>query len=460
MHTSFNSSRLLAEIRESTNLAAPLASAQLAQATTGFVDTVMVGMLGSQSLAAGGLGAITFSALLIIGINVVSAVSPLVAEAYGSEKFYQVGRVANHGLWLALILSIPITVLIWNAAPLLRLLGQEEANVVLAESYLRAIVWGFPPALAFAALKSFVAGLSKPRSVMVIMVLSVVLNGAANYVLMFGKFGLPALGLAGAGWASTICYWSMFIALAVYILRQQSLNCYQVFWDLPYFNGSIFWNIVKIGWPIGVLAAFETGMFTITTFLAGHLGTTTLAAHQIAIQTATVTFMVPLGISQATTVRVGRFMGQRHITNAQLSGYVGIGLGALFMSVMALLMWMFPQFIVSIYLDIQNPENQSVVAIATSLLSVAAIFQIFDGIQVIAAGALRGLQDTHIPMMIGIVSYWVVGFSSSAVLGVGLKLGGVGLWYGLALGLAVAAIILTWRFHRLATPTGKAYRCC
>ncbi|HHP7245177.1 MAG TPA: MATE family efflux transporter [Elainellaceae cyanobacterium] len=455
MRASSPFSQLAHEIRESTGLAIPLASAQLSQAATGFVDTVMLGLLGSQALASGGLGAVTFSGLLIICTSIVSAVSPLIAEAHGAGQTSRVGRVANHGLWLAVFLSVPVMLLIWNAGPLLNLLGQQRENSVLAVTYLRAIVWGFLPALAFVALKSFVTALSKPRAVMVVMVCSVILNGIANYMLMFGKLGLPALGLAGTGWASTIVYWIMFLALAVYILRQRSLKGYRVFQDVFYFNASLFWEIVRIGWPIGVLAAFETGMFTITTFLAGQMGTTTLAAHQIALQTASVTFMVPLGISQAVTVRVGWLIGQKNPEGARLAGSVGIALGAIFMGIMAVLMWAFPNSIIAVYLDIQNPQNQPVMAIAAALLGVAAIFQIFDGIQVIAAGALRGLKDTRIPMVIGIISYWLVGFSSSFILGIVLGWGGVGLWFGLAFGLLVAATVLTWRFWGLITPAVK-----
>ncbi len=459
MHTFFTSPRFFAEVRASSFLAAPLASAQLAQAATGFVDTVMIGSLGSQALAAGGLGSITFGSLLIICTNIVAAVSPLVAEAYGAGKPHRVGQVTNHGLWLALFLSIPLTLLVWNAAPVLLLLGQQPDTVALARDYLHAIAWGFLPALGFVALKSFVAAVSQPRPVMVIMMGSVVLNGLMNYVLIFGKLGFPALGVAGAGWASMIAYWVMFLVLSMYALSQRSLRSYRVFHDLLSVNRVRLMEIVAIGWPIGVLAAFETGMFTVTTLLAGQLGSTTLAAHQIALQTATITFMVPLGISQATTIRVGQFMGQRNPTAAKLAGYVGIALGAVFMGAMALLMWLMPERIVSVYLDLNQPENRPVVAIASALLGVAAIFQIFDGIQVIAAGALRGLKDTRVPMVMGVISYWVVGFSSSFMLGMIVGWGGTGLWWGLALGLAVAATVLTWRFYRLLSLPAKVQGC-
>lgn len=450
---------IITEVKDCLLLAVPLAGAQLAQAGTAFIDTVMMGLLGSRILAAGGLGAATFSALLIIGTSVVSAVSPLAAEAHGAGKIEVAGRVARQGLWLSLAIALPVTLLIWNGGLLLHLFGQEEENVVLAETYLRAIAWGYLPGLAFAVLKNFVSALSQPRPVIVVMVCGTVFNAAANYVLMFGLLGLPALGLAGIGWASTLSLWGIFIALAVYIVSRPDFRAYGVFRDLHQFDNRVFWELLQIGWSIGVLAAVEVGLFTVTTFLVGQLGTITLAAHQIALQTASITFMVPLGFSFATTVRVGQLNGRGDPSGAQLAGYVGIGLGSLFMGIMAILFWTMPRLIISLYLDVQNPVNDSVVMLAESLLSVAAMFQIVDGIQIIAAGALRGLKDTRIPMLVGILAYWGIGFTSGYLLGLRLGFGGVGLWWGLAIGLTAAATILTWRFHYLISPSVRAQNC-
>ncbi len=453
MKHTLTKSAVLTEVKVSLLLAVPLAGAQLAQAATAFVDTVMMGLLGSRTLAAGGLGAALFSALLIIGTSVVSVVSPLAAEAHGAGKIEMAGRVTRQGLWLSLAIALPVTLLIWNGGLLLRLFGQEEENVLLAETYLRALAWGYLPALGFAVLKNFLSGLSQPRPVIVIMICGTVFNAAANYVLMFGKLGLPALGIAGIGWASAISLWGIFITLAVYTVKQPAFSAYGVFRALHQFDGRVFWELLQIGWSIGVLAAVETGLFTVTTFLMGQLGTVSLAAHQIALQTASITFMVPLGISFATTVRVGQLIGRKDPNGARLAGYVGIGLGSLFMGIMAVFFWTTPRLIISLYLDVQNPANDSVVRLAESLLSVAAMFQMVDAIQIIAAGALRGLKDTRIPMLVGIFAYWCIGLTSSYLLGLRLGYGGVGLWWGLAIGLSVAAIILTWRFHYLISPS-------
>jgi multidrug resistance protein, MATE family len=437
---------LAAEIRACLSLAVPLAGAQLAQAATTFVDTVMMGLLGSSTLAAGGLGAAVFHSLVLISTGIISAVSPLVATAYGANQSAVVGKVVRQGLWLAVGLAIPIALLIWFADSWLLRLGQEPSTVSMAQPYLRSIVWGVLPALGFALLRSFVTALSQPRPVILIMLAGTVFNIGANYVLMFGKLGFPVLGLAGIGWASTISLWGMFLALVFHILTQPRYRMYQVFRDLPRIERRIFLELMQVGLPIGVLSAVETGMFTITTFLMGQLGTAMLAAHQVAMQTAIITFMVPLGISLANTVRVGQRLGQQDATGARLAGKVGISIAALFMSVMGLLFWLFPEPIVSLYLDINNPANAEVVSLAKQFLKVAALFQLVDGIQVSAAGALRGLKDTRIPMLIGIIAYWGIGLTSGYLLGMQLQLGGVGLWFGLAIGLAIAAIILTWRF--------------
>jgi len=442
-------SRFKAEVTANLLLSLPLAGAQLAQAATGFIDTIMMGMLGSQFLAAGGLGTATFSALLIISTGIVSAISPLVAEAKGAGRLERVGQVTTQGLWLAVAMGIPTALLIWHMGSILRLVGQEEANVVLAETFLQAIAWGFVPALAFAVLKNVVAALAQPRPVLLIMLCGTLCNGLGNYILMFGKLGLPALGLAGIGWSSAISLWLMLVALVLYILRHPAFIPCRLLRHLHQVDRLIFLELLHIGLPIGILFAVEAGLFTVTTLLMGHLGTTTLAAHQIAIQTASITYMVPLGISVATTIRVGQLSGQGDHQSARQAGYVGIGLGGLFMTGMAALFWLAPQEIVSLYLDVHQPANQAVVHMAIALLGVATLFQIADGIQIIAAGALRGLKDTRIPMLIGIIAYWGIGLTTGYLFGFQLKWGGVGLWLGLAMGLVCAAIVLTWRFHDL-----------
>ncbi|MBF2025552.1 MAG: MATE family efflux transporter [Oscillatoriales cyanobacterium C42_A2020_001] len=444
-------SRVTAEIRECLYLAIPLAAAQLAQSATGFVDTVMMGLLGSQSLAAGGLGTTAFTFLLLIATGVISAVSPLAAEAFGAENPERVAKVVRQGLWLAIVLAIPLTVLVWNANPLLTVIGQKPETIALTQQYLGAIAWGYFPALGFVALRSFVSALSQPRSVMAIVILGTLLNIAGNYVLMFGKLGFPAMGLAGIGWASTFSLWSMFLALIAYIGYQPSLNQYHVFRHLQRFERKTLRDLLIVGLPISGMITVEAGLFTVTTFLMGQFGTTTLAAHQIALQSAAISFNIPLGISLATTVRVGQLAGKQDFAGSRLAGFIGISLGGLTMGLTALLFWVAPEQVVAWYLDVKNPANAGVVAMAKTLLGVAAVFQIVDGIQSNAAGALRGLKDTQVPLLLAMTAYWGVGLPSGILLSRQFQLDGVGLWWGLAIGLTVTAIALPLRFERRAT---------
>lgn len=314
------------------------------------------------------------------------------------------------------------------------------------------IAWGYLPGLGFAVLRSFVSALSKPRPVIAIVIGGTLLDIVGNYILMFGKYGFPALGLAGIGYASALSLWAMFAALAIYILNHPQLRIYHAFSALHQFEGKVFWELMRIGVPIGVLAGVEGGFFTCVTFLMGQLGTVTLAAHQIAFQTAILTFMIPFGLSIATTVRVGQLVGQENPKGARLAGFVGIGMAAVFMAAMGILFWAFPEKIVSLYIDTTDPKNAAVVSLAKQLLGVAAMFQIADGIQVAAAGALRGLKDTRIPLLIGALAYWGIGLTCGYTLGLLLGFGGVGLWWGFVIGLALAATILTWRFSTIEIP--------
>lgn len=447
---------MFSEVKKCLMLAVPLAAAQLAQSATGFVDTVMMGWLGSQTIASGGLGAVIFSFCLLIVAGIVSAVSPLAAQAYGAGNREKVGTIVRLGLGISLVLGIPITFLLYNGGALLLLLGQDANTVALAEIFLRAIALGFFPALGFTVLKSFLSALLQPQLVIVTVVLGTLFNITANYVLMFGKLGFPALGLAGIGWASTLSLWSMFVALTVYICNQPRFAVYGIFRPssheaFPLEHRRIIGEIFQVGLPIGGLIAVEAGLFTVVTFLIGQLGTNALAAHQIALQTISISFQMALGISLATTIRVGQLAGQNDLVRTRLAGYVGIAIAALSMGVVAIAFWLVPKSIISLYIDINNQNNADVVALAVKLLAVAAVFQIVDGVQVTAAGALRGLKDTRIPMLIGIFAYWCVGLFTGYTFGISLGSGAIGLWWGLAIGLAIAAIILTWRFSTRKT---------
>lgn len=436
----------LTEMRRLLSLAAPLVLAQLAQMSMGFVDTLMVGRLGNEALAGIALGSTLYFFVFIVFVGVLFAVVPLVSQAHGAGDAAAVGRATRQGLWLGAGLSLPAVILFWNAAPLLSALGQEPQTVALASSYLWAIAWGFLPGLCLGALRGMLEGLSKPTPIMIISLFAVGVNVLANSALMFGRWGFPELGLVGTGYASAFVYWLMFGAAALYV--RLTLSHYRIFAGLRTPDGATLRELFALGWPIGLTLGFETGLFSVTALLMGLLGSEQLAAHQIALQTASITFMVPVGLATAVSVRVGQAVGRGDVSGARLAGSLGIGLSGAFMVGTALLFWAFPHTIVGLYIDLNNPANAAVVRLAVTYLGMAAMFQVFDGVQVSASGALRGLKDTRVPMLLSLVSYWLVGLGTGVWLTFGLGWGGRGLWLGLVAGLGAAAALLLGRFYR------------
>jgi MATE family multidrug resistance protein len=429
-------------------LATPLILSQLAAVAIGTTDIVMMGWLGPEKLAAGALGVNFYFPIYLFGVGLVNAVTPMTAQALGARRFRAVRRTLRQGLWVVLAYTVPVSLLIWEGRAVLIGFGQTETNAVLAQGYLRAAVWGLGPSLGVVTLRCFLSAHSRPRSVLVVTLLGVGVNALGNYALMFGHFGFPALGLVGAGISSALVHAFMFLALIGFVVRDRRLRRYAPlyrFWraDWPRFR-----EIVKIGAPIGLTIMAESGMFSAAAFLMGILGTTQLAAHAIALQCAAVAFMVPLGVSQAATVRVGLAVGAGDRAGVGRAGWAALALGAGFAVFGALLFWLLPRPLVDLFLDLGAPEQWPVVELAVSLLGIVALFQVFDGAQIIAAGALRGLKDTRVPMIMATFGYWPVGFGTSALLGFALGLGGLGIWAGLALGLMVVAVLVIWRFHR------------
>lgn len=434
------------EIRATLLLAGPVVLTQLAQISLGFVDTVMVGRLGPHALAGVALGNTVFFTLIVVCMGIVLAVGPMVSQAYGADLNEPIGRSVRQGQWLAAALAAVFTVVIWNIGPVLLLLGQTPDTVDLAVSYLRAIVWGAFPFLGFVGIRSFIEGVSRPRPVTIIAFFGVALNILANWTLMYGKLGFPALGIVGTGWASTIVYWVDFIIILAYTGLQKDFRRFGIFRRFGRPDPTYFRELFRIGWPIGASFGIESSMFMIAVMMMGWVSADALAAHQVAIQCAAFTFMVPLGVGIATSVRVGQEAGRGDVNGIRRAGRVGIVLSALFMMIAALAFWLAPRAIVSLYLDLDAAVNARVVPLAVLLLQIAAVFQVFDGIQVSAAGALRGLKDTRRPMLISILSYWGIGIPSAYALGFGLDMGPAGLWWGLVLGLAAAAVLLLRRF--------------
>ncbi|MEL6438796.1 MAG: MATE family efflux transporter [Cyanobacteria bacterium J06621_8] len=447
MSLTLGNSTLRREAKEFLQLAMPLAGAQVAQSLTGFFDTIMMGRLGAETLGAGGLASLTFFSFLNTAAGVVMGVSPLVAEAFGAGNKTRIEQLTRQGLWLVLLLSIPMMVAIANLDRVMGGWGQAPATVTLANSYLDIILWGFFPALGFALLRGVVSGLSQARPILIIVAFGTVFNILGNYILGFGKLGFPRLELVGLSISSTVTLWGMFIALIIYIIRHPQLGAYGFFQQLHRLKPAIIGQLCQTGIPIGIFSALEVGLFTIVTYLMGALGTDVLAAHQIAFQTIIVTFMIPLGMSFAATARVGQWLGRQDLRGVKRAGYISMGLGFVVMLLLTIIMLLYPHAIMSIYIDLEDPNNADIINLALPLLRIASLSQILDAVQKIAYGALQGLQDTRLPVLLNLLAFWLIGLFFSYVLGFYFQLGGVGLWLGQSIGVAVAAGLFMLRFR-------------
>lgn len=444
------------EVRATLALALPLVGVQLAQMSMGFVDVIMVGRLGTEAMAAAVLGSTAFFTTALLGIGVMLAVQPTVAQATGAGDAAAAGQAARQGLWLALFIGAPMVAAMGVAEPVLVWTGQDPETAATAAGYLAAIRWGLVPNLCFTAMRSFCEGLGRPRAILAITLAATALNAVLNGAFIYGWGPLPAMGVVGTGWASAITMTAMASAMALF-LHRGPLAGYRVLADLGRPHLATIGALFRLGWPIGVGLGLEAGLFGAATLLVGRLGDVALAAHQIALNAASVTFMVPLGIGMAGSVRVGQAVGAGDPAGARRAGWAAIGLGAAFMALSATFFWLRPGWVIWVYAG-ASPEP-GMAALAVSLLGIAAVFQLFDGTQAAAGGALRGLKDTRGPMVVGAISYWGVGLTSGAVLGLVYGGGAEGLWWGLTGGLAVAAVLLTARFHHLTRrplPPGDA----
>ncbi len=437
----------LKELRATGALSLPLALAQLGHIAINTTDILMIGRLGPGALASAALGGALYFAVMLFGVGIVSVVAALAAQAHGGRKPRDVRRVVRQGLWVATCFCLPALVVMAFAEPFLLLLHQPVAAARGAAIYMDALMWALPPTLWFIVLRGFMSALGRPRPVLWVMLSGVAVNVILDYALIFGHFGAPKLGVLGAGIASALVNAAMFLGLLWIAVRSRPFRRYAILARLWRADWPRFIQIARLGAPVGITLLLEIALFTAALFLMGLIGTVEIAAHQIAIQTAAVTFMVPLGISHAAVVRVGQAYGRGDVDGIVRAAWVALGLSTVFMSAMAVIFWLAPRQIVGLFLDLGTPENRAVVEVAISLVMVAAVFQIVDGAQAVAMAVLRGVNDTRTPMYLAAIGYWGIGFGGSALLGFGLGMGAVGIWIGLALGLATVSIMALARFH-------------
>ncbi len=432
---------LAREIRRTLLLAGPLIVGQLASFGMNFVDTVMAGRLGRYDLGAIAIGSSVWAAGFLFVLGVLMSVSPAVSQLDGAGRRRQAGEVTRQALWIALAVSVLMGLVMRNTGWVMSLMAVESRVSDLAIGYLKAMSWGAPPLCAMLVFRFFSEGSGLTRPTMYVGVLGILCNIPLNYILMFGKLGFPALGAVGCGWATAIVFWLQMLVLAGYIARRAHYRDFELFSWFSAPNMREIRGLLAVGLPIGLMIFFEGSLFVAAALLIGTLGALPVAAHQVAINFASMAFMVPLGLAGAITVRVGNAVGRGDPGAVRTAGLVGIGMAGVFGLASAAVMLSVPALIGRMY-----TADREVIELAAGLLALAAIFQVSDGLQVASAGALRGLKDTRVPMIFSILSYWAVGMSIGIWLTFFQGWGASGMWVGMIAGLSVAAILLGTRF--------------
>lgn len=422
----------------------PLILSNLAQFAIHITDTVMLGWYDVTALAASTIAGTLFFVIFIVGAGFAQAVTPLVASAAEQGDEVQVRRVTRMGLWLSIFYGFIVTIPFFWAEDILIAIGQDAEVSRLAHIYLQIVIWQMIPALIVMTFKSFLAALEHTAIILWATIGTAVLNVFINYALIFGNWGMPELGITGAAIASLSVTLITVLLLMIYILRV--LPQFELFKNFWRSDSAILRRVFMLGWPIGATSLAEGGLFSASAIMVGWIGPIELAAHGIAIQLASLTFMVHIGFSQAATVRAGRALGRRDELSLRRGGMTAIGMSAIYAVITSLIFLAMPEFLVSLFIDPNEPERANLLRIGASLVMVAALFQLVDGLQVLALGLLRGVQDTAVPMVMAAISYWVIGLPVSYLLAFTLGFGAVGLWLGLVIGLAIAAALLLWRF--------------
>lgn len=434
------------------NLAYPVMLSQLGHIMVGMADSIMVGQLGQTPLAAASFANGVFGIFLMFGIGLSYGITPLVAQADGERDHGKITRLLRHGVILCTVAGVLLFSVLFASTYLFPYLGQPEEVISLGTPYLLIIASSLIPLMIFQNFRQFSEGLSVTKPTMYITIIANLVNILLNYLLIYGKFGLPELGLNGAGWATFISRVLMAIGLYVFVIKYEKFQAYRSAFQFSKIKADFFRPMLKIGVPSGVQFLFEVGAFTMAAIMMGWLGTGPLAAHQIALSLVSLSYMMASGISAASTVRIGNQIGKKDGSNLQRVGNTSFLMSLIFMACCAVLFTSLSSFFPTLYVD--EPE---VISIATTLIIVAGFFQLSDGIQVVGLGALRGMSDVKIPTIITLVSYWGLAIPASYILGFTLGLGPAGIWYGLLIGLTAAAIALFVRFKKLAKQKADSF---
>ena len=431
-------------------LALPLILGNLAQSIIYATDLILLGRLSADALAAGSLGVNLYGPFMMFGTGLISALAPMIAKERGrmAHSVRDVRRTVRQGLWVAATISVPSWLILWHAEAILRALGQDPTLAAQASVFVRIVMWSLLPYFLHLALRFYISAMERAIAVFAVLFATVAVNALGGWVLIFGHFGLPAMGLPGAALASAISNLFLCAGLALVVITSRHFRRYRLFGHFWRADWPRFAAIWKLGLPIAIMILLEVGVFNAAVFVMGLIDRTSLAAHAIAIQIAAFAFMVPMGIAQAATVRVGLGLGSGDRAMIGRAGWLALAIGVGFNSAAALILLAFPRALVSIFLDLADPANAAIATTAVSFLVVAALFQIVDGVQSIGAGVLRGLHDTRWPMIYAAIGYWVIGIGVGVTLAFPLRMRGVGIWLGLASGLAAVAVLVLIRWMR------------
>ncbi|GHA05768.1 MATE family efflux transporter [Novosphingobium arvoryzae] len=440
------------ELGATLRLAAPLAAANLLQMLVYAIDVIFVARLGETALAASSLATTLFGLMMWCLIGLTGACAPLIAAELGrrAHAVREVRRSVRMALWLAAGTGLLAMLVSANGEALLLLSGQDAEVARQAGSFLAILLWATIPNIMAGVLRNFVSALGRPVFATAITGLAILVNALGNYVLVFGNWGAPALGLDGSAISSVITAFVMLGAYALAIRTDRRLRRYRVFgrWWRPEWQRLR--DLLRIGLPISLIIMAEGGLFSSAAFLMGLLGQAELAGHTVALQVAALAFQIPFGVGQAATIRVGYHYGAGNVAAIAAAGKAALVVAVSYMIIPAALMILAPRFVLSLYVDPADPANAAMVGHAVGFLAIAAAFQLFDGLQAVLAGTLRGLQDTRMPLILALIGYWLIGFTTSVALGFFSPLAGNGIWLGLAAGLVVVSLLLGRRWQRRA----------
>ncbi len=428
-------------------LAVPLVLTHLAHMAIMTTDVIMMGRIGTETIAAGSLARDFYWVMVAFAIGVLTGATPVMAQHLGARRFRAIRPVVRNASWLCVPLSVVVAILAWHASPILVMLGQDPAITALGEAYLRVMVWGLLASLWFVVLSEFLAAHGRPRAIVVVTVHAIALNALLDYAFMFGKLGAPELGLVGAGVASVVVNWAMLGALLWFVHVDRRLRRYRLlgrFWRI---DRGVMKEVAFLGGPIAMTEVGEMGLFFVTTIMMGLISTEMLAAHAVTAQCYAFVFMIPVGFAQAAAVRVGHGAGAGNPQWSARSGWMAVMLSGFAVLAPVIGFWFFGSELAALILDDDDPANSHALGLAVSLLGVAALFMLSDAVQITARGALQGLKDTTVPMIYSLATNWGLGLPCAVAFGFLFGWSGEGIWAGLAIATTFASLLLIARFR-------------